>query len=101
MSAGGYLLGIENDSRAPYNEQENPKVEVNVLVTISLHKTFKVKVNDYKIVDEGLDEDGQYYCDMDFSECNLYDAVQNQFDLSNPSEKNGWTEDEFEVILDV
>lgn len=98
MSLGGYPLGAGNDPRAPYNQKENPEVEIEVCVSITLHKTFKLKVSDYTIVDEGKDEDGDYFCERDFSSCNLYEAAQEQLDLSNPSEENGWTEDEFEVI---
>lgn len=98
MSLGGYPLGAENDPRAPYNEKENPEIEIKVCVSITLHKSFKIKVKDYNILAEGKDEDGDYFCDRDFSSCNLYEAARNQLDLSTPSEANGWTEDEFEVI---
>lgn len=100
MSSGGYPMGAENDPRAPWNREDNPYEEIDVTVSITLHKSFKIKVNDYDITDEGVDDDGNYFCDKDFSTCNLYEAAKNQLDLSDISEENGWTEDEFEVIKD-
>lgn len=95
-----YPLGAKYDPKAPWNQKENPEVEIEVCVSVTYHKTFKIKVNDYIITEEGKDEDGDYFCSRDFSNCNLVSAVQNQVDLSNISERNGWTEDEFEVILE-
>lgn len=98
MSTGDYPLGAANDPRAPYNEVENPEVEIDVVVTTVWHKTFKIKVRDYTITDKYKDEDGQTCIERDFSTCNLYEAVANQIDLPHPV--NGWTEDEFEVVID-
>lgn len=97
-SSGDYPFGASNDSRAPYNEIENPEVEVEVCVSITMHKTFKVKVKDYTIIDEYLDEDRQYCCERDFSPCDLYGAFHNQH--GEPKIDNTWTEDEFEVVLE-
>ena len=99
-STGGYPMGAENDPNAPYNQEENPEVEVEVTVSVTYHKTFKIKVKDYEIVDEGEDEDGNYFCERDFSNCNLYDAAERQLDLHGASEETGWTQDEFEIIID-
>jgi hypothetical protein len=81
-------------------KDENPPKEIDVCVSVTLHKTFKLKVNDYTIIDEYVDEDGRYCCEEDYSTCDLYSAAREQLDIDNPSEKNGWTEDEFEVIID-
>lgn len=91
----------ETDERKYLSEQENPEEEVNVCVSITLHKNFKVKVKDYRIVDEWVDEDGNYNVEKDFSECNLYDSTYDQFseDIKN-LESNGWCSDETEIILD-
>ena len=75
---GDYPLGAKYDSKAPYNMDENPPVEINVLVNLSLSKVVKVKVSDYDIIDEYVDEDGMYCCDMDFSDTNLLAAVEEQ-----------------------
>ena len=98
MSTGDYPLGAQYDSRAPYNEKENPEVEVNVVVTVVHHKTFKVKVKDYTIIDEYPDEYGNYCCEKDFSSCDLYSAVEEQ--VNSSTDFKDWTEDEFEVTLD-
>lgn len=113
FSTGDYPLGAANDSRAPYNEEENPEVELNVLVSVTLSKVVTVKVKDYDIVDEGQDEDGNYYCDMDFSDTNLLAAVEEQIVLPQDSslyvdvgsnlkaanDLSGWNVDEIECVL--
>lgn len=95
---GNYPLGAQYDPKAPYNETENPEIEVTVCVSKTYHKTLKVKVKDYTIVDEYADEDGMYCCERDFSDCDLYGAVEKQYGKLYPDES--WTEDEDEVILD-
>jgi len=112
-STGDYPLGAANDPRAPYNDIENPEVELNVLVSVTLSKVVTVKVKDYDIVDEGQDEDGNYYCDMDFSDTNLLAAVEEQIVLPQDSslyvdvgsnlkaanDLSGWNVDEIECVL--
>lgn len=106
MSTGGYPLGARYDSRAPYNEKPLPEKEVEVLVSITLSKTFKIKVSDYNVVNGRVD----------FSDTDLKGAVEDQIVLPNeahefvvpfyPSDAvakhnlEGWNVDEFEVILD-
>lgn len=97
-SSGGYPLGAQYDRNAPYNEKENPEVEVTVCVSVTYHKTMKVKVKDYEIVDEYEDEDGLYVCERDFSTCDLYAAVEQQYGDLHPTEE--WTEDEVAIILE-
>lgn len=75
---GGYPVGADKDSKAPWNLDENPEVEIDVTVSITLSKTVKVKVTDYDIIDEGVDDDGNYYRDEDFSDTNLLAAVEEQ-----------------------
>ena len=99
MSTGGYPLGAQYDSRAPYNEKPLPEEEVEVLVSITLSKSFKIKVSDYNKINGKLEG-----------------AVEEQIVLPNkahelvvpfyPSDAvakhnlEGWNVDEFEVILD-
>lgn len=111
-SLGDYPVGAANDSRAPYNEEENPEVEIEVTVSITLSKTVTVKVTDYDIVDEWVDEDGNYSCERDFSETNLLAAVEEQIilpqdaslyvdvgsDLKAANDLSGWHVDEIECI---
>lgn len=80
-SIGGYPMGADKDSRAPWREYENPEVEINVNVTVTLSKTVKVKVTDYEVLAEGVDEDGSYFRDEDFSDTNLLAAVEEQIVL--------------------
>lgn len=68
-------LGAEYDTKAPYNQPLDKEVEVTVSITLS--KTVKVLVDDYK-----HDEDG-----YDFSECDLKGAVENQIYLPYKASK--------------
>ena len=109
---GDYPIGAKYDTNAPYNDDENPEVEIEVTVSVTLSKTVKVKVKDYDIVDEGKDENGNYYCDMDFSETNLLAAVEEQIilpqdaslyvdvgsNLKAANDLSGWHVDEIECI---
>ena len=107
-----YPLGA-NTSDAPWN-QTNEEKEIEVTVSITLSKTVKIRVSDYTIVDSGKDEDGEYFEDIDYSDCDLKRAVENQITLPNeaylyigddssyfPKQYNDlkdWNVDEFEVV---
>lgn len=96
---------------APWNQVDNPEREIEVLVSVTLSKTFKVKVSDYTITDSGKDEDGNYFEDIDYSECDLKGAVESQIVLphgaykyitssgnkSVKEELKDWNVDDFEV----
>lgn len=111
-SLGGYPLGAANDPRAPWNEEENPEVEIDVTVSVTLSKTVKVKVKDYDIVEEGMNEDGDYFCERDFTDTNLLAAVEEQVilpqdaslyvdigsNLKAANDLSGWHVDEIECI---
>lgn len=111
-----YPVGADN-AEAPWNQTDNPEREVEVTVSITLSKTLKVRVDDYQIVDSGKDEDGKYFEDIDYSNCDLKEAVVNQTYL--PSDAGiilrdsdvsslesiandflDWNVDEFEVMLE-
>lgn len=51
--SGYYPAGAEYDPRAPWNEHVNDEIEVEVDVTLTIHKTVKVLTSDYE-----RDEDG-------------------------------------------
>lgn len=105
-------VGCDNNPNAPWNQVDNPEREVEVLVSVTLSKTFKVRVSDYTITDSGKDEDGLYFEDIDYSECNLKQVVEEQVTLpqeaykyitssgnkSVKEELKGWDVDDFEVI---
>lgn len=111
-SLGDYPPGAANDPSAPWNQTENPEVEIEVLVSITLSKTVTVRVSDYELIDEGVDEDGCYYRDMDFSETDLLSAVEEQIILPQDAslyidigahpqaadDLSGWNVDEIECI---
>ncbi len=62
-------------------DDELPDREIDVTISVTLSKTVTVKVNDYRIVDNGVDEDGIYYDDIDYSDCDLVKAVEDQIYL--------------------
>jgi hypothetical protein len=97
---------------APWNQTDNPEREIEVTVSITLSKTVKVRVSDYEITDSGKDEDGEYSEDIDYSNCDLKGAVEEQIVLpqsahpyvkSNPKvheDLSNWCVDDFEVNLE-
>lgn len=64
---------------APWNQIELPEEEIEVTVSVTLSKTVKVRVNDYKVIN-GVGEDGPF-SGIDYSECNLHKAVEDQIVL--------------------
>ena len=100
----------------PWNEEDNPTKDIIVTVSITLSKTLPIKVSDYKIVDSGIDEDDNSFQDIDYSDCDLKGAVEEQIILPQDAWKNlrstfehrdrvfndlkDWNVDDFEVILE-
>lgn len=115
MDSGYYPPGAEHDPKAPWNQSDLPEKEIKVLVSVTLSKNVKVRVSDYGVVD-GTDEDGCYFEDIDYSECDLYGAVEDQIVLPQEaysyvkpvtgreskacSDLTGWHVDEMECIID-
>lgn len=58
--------------RAPWNQEDNPEEEIEVTISMTLSKNVKIKVTDYI-----KDEDGN----IDYSDCNLREAVMDQIYL--------------------
>lgn len=79
MESGYYPPGAEFDPNAPYNQVDLPEREIEVTVSVTLSKTMKVMVDDYR-VEEDADEDGRYLS-YDYSDCDLNGAVENQVTL--------------------
>lgn len=115
-----YPIGSDTKD-APWNQTDYPDRVVEVTVSVTLSKTIKVKVNDYNIVDSGKDEDGNYFEEIDYSNCDLKKAVKEQYILPQDAPSyidnlaweagykysvgesdmlKGWTVDDFEVILE-
>ena len=65
----------DDTADAPWNEERNPEIEVQVEVVVTLVKTVTIKVDDYTIKDKGIDDDGFPYTDVDFSTCDISDKV--------------------------
>ena len=86
--SGYYPAGAEFDPRAPWNEVELPSKEVEVTISAIVSKTIKVPVRDYIIDEEG---------NIDFSECDLKKAVEENVRLPNTK---GWDLDNFEVVME-
>ena len=111
MDNYNYPMGSDTKD-APWNQVDNPEREIDVTVSVTLSKTVKIKVSDYEITDSGKDEDGEYFEDIDYSNCDLKSAVEEQIVLpqsahmyvkSNPKvheDLSNWCVDDFEVILD-
>lgn len=114
MDNYNYPMGADTKD-APWNQADNPEREIEVLVSVTLSKTVKVKVSDYRIIDSGKDEDGEYFEDIDYSDCDLKDAVGSQVvlpqdaykyvrgdheDASIISDLSNWDVDDFEVVME-
>lgn len=74
MDNYNYPVGADTPD-APWNQRDLPEREIDVTVSITLSKTIKVKVNDYRIVKD--DNHNRY----DYSECDLHKSVENQVTL--------------------
>ena len=111
MDNYNYPMGADTKD-APWNQVDNPEREIEVTVSVTLSKTVKIKVSDYEITDSGKDEDGEYFEDIDYSNCDLKDAVEEQIALpqnayiyvkSNPKvheDLSNWCVDDLEVNLE-
>ena len=77
MDNYNYPCGTDGPN-APWNQADNPEREIEVTVSVTLSKTVKIKVSDYEINDSGKDEDGEYFEDIDYSNCDLKGAVEEQ-----------------------
>ena len=73
---------------SPWNEEEQPYKEVEVTVSITVSKTMKIPVKDYVMYEDG---------GIDFTDCNLKKAVEENVRLPNT---NWWNLDNFEVVLE-
>ena len=91
--SGNFPLGAEFDPEAPYNEKVNNPIDVDLDVSITLHKTLTVSVDDYDI-DNG---------EVSFDECDFKGAVKQQKILPNESYKyiNGNTRKGKKAISDL
>lgn len=111
MDNYNYPCGTDGPN-APWNQVDNTEREIEVTVSVTLSKTVKIKVSDYEITDSGKDEDGEYFEDIDYSNCDLKGAVEEQIVLpqsahtyvkGNPKvqeDLSNWCVDDLEVLFD-
>lgn len=99
MSLGGYPMGAQNDPNAPYNEKENPEIEVEVTVSITLSKTFKIKTDQYNEEFYGKDEDGFPIISRSFDKCAIDEQAQEKTSQELNISKD-WNIDEFVTIVE-
>lgn len=94
MNNYDYPMGSDT-SDAPWNQEDLPEREIEVTISVTLSKTMKVMVDDYR---EEEDEDGRPL-GYDFSNCDLYKAVEEQIVL--PQNLAKFTENMFKYDLDL
>ena len=111
MNNYDYPCGTD-EPNAPWNQADNPEREIEVTVSVTLSKTVKIKVSDYEITDSGKDEDGEYFEDIDYSNCDLKGAVEEQIVLPQSAhmyvkgnskvqeDLSNWCVDDLEVNLE-
>ena len=111
MDNYNYPCGTD-EPNAPWNQADNPEREIEVTVSVTLSKTVKIKVSDYEITDSGKDEDGEYFENIDYSNCDLKGAVEEQVILpqsahtyvkGNPKvheDLSNWCVDDLEINLE-
>lgn len=111
MDNYNYPCGTD-EPNAPWNQADNPEREIEVTVSVTLSKTVKIKVSDYEITDSGKDEDGEYFEDIDYSNCDLKGVVEEQVILPQSAhmyvkgnskvqeDLSNWCVDDLEVNLE-
>jgi hypothetical protein len=83
-----YPAGAWNDPDAPYNWHEQPEIELEITVSLTISKTVKVWVNDYETSIEEDPDDNTVHTYYDFSNCNLEEYVQEQIELPHELAKD-------------
>ena len=111
MNNYDYPMGADTKD-APWNQEDNPEKEVEVTVSITLSKTVKIKVSDYTVLDSDKDENGEYFEDISYSDCDLRSEVERQIILPQNAYKlqlietkarrdlEDWNVDDFAVNLE-
>lgn len=96
MNNYDYPIGTDT-SEAPWNRESLPEKEIEVTISITLSKTLKILVDDYSV--EEADDKGNKYLSYDYSDCDLYKAVEEQMVL--PQNLAEFTEKMFDHDLDL
>ena len=72
MNNYDYPEGADNSS-APWNQVDNPEMEIEVTVSVTLSKNFTIKVKDYEVTEEESEDGVDFH--YDFKDCDLVSAV--------------------------
>ena len=70
-----------NTPDSPWNEVDPEVRSIEVEITLTLTKRVDLKVSDYEVIEQGVDKDGVFFEDIDFSNCDIDSAVKEQVDL--------------------
>ena len=70
-----------NTPDAPWNEIDPEVKSIEVEITLTLTKRVELKVSDYEVIEQGVDKDGVFFEDIDFSNCDLGSAVKEQVEF--------------------
>ena len=89
----------DDTADAPWNEERNPEIEVQVEVVVILVRTVTIKVDDYTIKDKGIDEDGFPYTDIDFSTCDISDKVNINTIKEDLKDTDSWDIEYFDTTI--
>lgn len=81
MNENTPTLTQSQEQSAPWNDEEKEPVNMEVTVSMSISKTLKVPVSDYKVLSYEKDEYGERVANIDTSNCNLVEAVKNNIGL--------------------
>lgn len=89
----------DDTADAPWNEERNPEIEVEVEIVVTLVRTVTIKVDDYTIKDKGIDEDGFPYTDIDFSTCDISDKVNIDTIKEDLKDTDSWDIEYFDTTI--
>ena len=89
----------DDTADAPWNEERNPEIEVQVEVVVTLVRTVTIKVDDYTIKDKGIDDDGFPYTDIDFSTCDISDKVNINTIKEDLKDTDSWDIEYFDTTI--
>ena len=89
----------DDTADAPWNEERNPEIEVEVEIVVTLVRTVTIKVDDYTIKDKGIDDDGFPYTDIDFSTCDISDKVNINTIKEHLKDTDSWDIEYFDTTI--
>ena len=89
----------DDTADAPWNEERNPEIEVQVEIVVTLVRTVTIKVDDYTIKDKGIDDDGFPYTDIDFSTCDISDKVNINTIKEDLKDTDSWDIEYFDTTI--